>query len=103
MKVIMKSRMRESRTYGSAKEFTSRGVDLLNWRIRKMRKGKKAVFRRLASGMIAAALAAGITGCGSSGSGQSQKQNQEETIASVEEFTGEPVEAVYPLSEKKSS
>lgn len=30
MKVIMKSRMRESRTYGSAKEFTSRGVDLLN-------------------------------------------------------------------------
>ena len=66
-----------------------------------MRKGKKAVFRRLASGMIAAALAAGITGCGSSGSGQSQKQNQEETIASVEEFTGEPVEAVYPLSEEK--
>lgn len=27
----MKSRMRESRTYGSAKEFTSRGVDLLNY------------------------------------------------------------------------
>ncbi|MFQ9355310.1 MAG: hypothetical protein ACLR3P_28790, partial [Hungatella sp.] len=31
VKVIMKSRMRESRTYGSAKEFTSRGVDLLNY------------------------------------------------------------------------
>lgn len=66
-----------------------------------MRKGKKTVFRKVVSGMIAASLAAGLAGCSSSDGGQSQKQNQEETTVAAEEFTGEPVEAVYPLTEEK--
>lgn len=65
-------------------------------------KRDKIVIRRAVSGVLAAALVLGMTGCGFGEQGQGQGETAAvETTETAAKFTGEPVAADYPLTAEK--
>lgn len=60
----------------------------------------KAVIRRATSGVLAVAMVLGMTGCGGTDKKEIVPETSAATTASTE-FTGEPVEATYPLTTEK--
>ncbi len=69
--------------------------------MRKDQKAEKVTVKRTARVLAAAVLVLGMVGCGSSGKAQSGETSSATAEKGETEFTGEPVEAVYPLTTEK--